>query len=292
MSDMRFKLLFLLTIFFGSLTFTGCSDNDVDEIINTPSDEQEYKGVPIVIYDTDIGSSTDDLFALGILYHMAHTEKCKLIGGIVCRMGEECVRMADILNTYHGFGDLPLGVERQGVKDPRTYIPYTGIADLKKEDGSLMFRRSIQDYSELPDGWRLYRKLLAQQPDHSVEICAIGFMSSVAQLLKSAPDEYSPLNGVELVKQKVHGLYVMGGKFGEEGNNKVGYNFGHKTAVDFSISLLELWPQSVPIYFSPSLPGDYLDYPPDDVIKDLDWIEVNPIKQVYMNYNCDTGQRM
>jgi len=154
-----------------------------------------------------------------------------------------------------------------------------------------MFRRSIQDYSALPDGWKLYRKLLAAQPDRSVDICAIGFMSSVAQLLQSGPDEYSALTGVELVRQKVHALYVMGGKFGEK-NTSVGYNFGHKTAINFSITLFELWPRTIPIYFSPSLPGDHLDYPSDDVIKDLDWIEANPIKQTYLNYNCNTGQRM
>ncbi len=30
-----------------------------------------YKGVPLVIFDTDIGSSTDDLFALRMLYNYA-----------------------------------------------------------------------------------------------------------------------------------------------------------------------------------------------------------------------------
>lgn len=100
------------------------------------------------------------------------------------------------------------------------------------------------------------------------------------------------LNGVELVAQKVHSLYVMGGKFGEDGNTKAGYNFGHKTAIQFSVAFFDQWPHSIPIYFSPSLPGDYLDYSPDDVLNDLSWIEANPIKQTYLNYDCNTGQRM
>ena len=31
---------------------------------------------------------------------------------------------------------------------------------------------------------------------------------------------------------------------------------------------------------------------PETVISDIDWTDVHPIKQVYMNYNCDTGQKM
>ncbi len=284
----RQVLVFVLCI----LTLAGCTGRDDNAVVYPQPDDKTYTGIPIVIYDTDIGSSTDDLFAMGILYWMAHIENCKLIGGIVCRMGDSYVKTADILNTYYGFGDLPMGVDRHGVEDPYVYIPYSGIADLKKADGSPLFRRSIDDYAALPEGWQLYRRLLAEQPAHSVDICAIGFMSSVVQLLESGPDEYSPLSGIELVKEKVHGLYVMGGKFGEDNNSKVGYNFGHKTAINFSIRMLDLWPRSVPIYFSPSLPGDYLDYPSDKVISDLDWIDVNPIKQVYQNYNCNTGQRM
>ena len=165
------------------------------------------------------------MFALGAIYYFAHYHKeCNLIGGIVCRMGDEYIRLADIMNTYYGFGDIPMGVERHGVEDPHVYIPYAGIADLKNADGTPMFARSIDDYSALPEGWKLYRKLLSERPDNSVDIIAIGFMSSVAQLLQSEPDEYSKLNGVELVASKVRGLYVMGGKFGED-LTKPGYNF-------------------------------------------------------------------
>ena len=277
----------------GCRSVTQCVDCDAAPTAEYNEDASlEYPDTTYVIYDTDIGSSTDDLFALGIIYFFARQESVELIGGIVCRMGDEYIRLADLMNTYYGFGDIPMGVERHGVEDPRVYIPYSGIADLKNDDGTPMFRHSIDDYSTLPDGWKLYRKLLASHPDHSVKIISLGFMSSLVQLLKSEPDEYSPLSGVDLVRQKVHSLYVMGGKFGEEGNDKAGYNFGHKTAILFSIDFLDLWPDSVHIYFSPSLPGDMLDYRPEEVLDDLAWIEKNPIKQVYLHYNCDTGQRM
>lgn len=283
-------------VFCISLCMVSCSDsnNEPEPKVVEPEvvEPEEYTGIPFIIYDTDIGSSTDDLFALRLLYYYSDMELCKLLGGIVCRMGTEYVALADLMNNYYNHGNLPLGVERNGVNAPNVYIPYSGICDLKNEDGSLMFKRSILDYSKLPDGWKLYRKLLSSQPDKSVKICAIGFMSTIVQLLKSGPDEYSTLTGKELVEKKVKGLYVMGGKFGEIDNTKPGYNFGHKEALQFSKELFELWPTSTNIYFSPSLIGDDVDYAPELVISDIKWTDKHPIKQVYMNYDCNTGQRM
>jgi len=63
-------------------------------------------------------------------------------------------------------------------------IDYRGLPQ-HKSGGTLMFKTSVSDYSDLPDGWQLYRRLLSEQPDHSVSICSIGFVTALAQLLKS-----------------------------------------------------------------------------------------------------------
>ena len=39
--------------------------------------------VPLVIFDTDIGSSTDDLFALEMLYRYEEQGLCRLLGVVV-----------------------------------------------------------------------------------------------------------------------------------------------------------------------------------------------------------------
>ena len=68
----------------GTSVFTsGKSDDD-----NPPS-EQDYTGVPLVILDTDIGSSTDDLFSLEMLYYYQKQGRCKLLGVVVNREGED-----------------------------------------------------------------------------------------------------------------------------------------------------------------------------------------------------------
>jgi hypothetical protein len=35
-----------------------------------------------------------------------------------------------------------------------------------------------------------------------------------------------------------------------------------------------------------------VEYVPSQVIADIDWTDIHPIKQVYMTCDCNTGQRM
>ena len=109
-----------------------------------------------------------------------------------------------------------------------------------------MFGRSIADYSALPDGWRLYRRLLAAQPDHSVSIVSVGFVTCLAQLLQSAPDSYSSLSGVELVRQKVKCIYLQGGVFGEA--EEPDFNFAQ--GLTFAKTFFQKWPQEVDMIYA------------------------------------------
>lgn len=61
-----------------------------------------------------------------------------------------------------------------------------------------------------PDVVTMYRRILAQQPDRSVSLVVVGQATNVANLLKSKPDVYSPLNGVELMRKKIK-FYAAGG---------------------------------------------------------------------------------
>ena len=59
----------------------------------------------------------------------------------------------------------------------------------------------------------MYRRILSEQPDKSVEIIAIGPLNNLSELLNSRADEYSEMTGVELVHQKVNRLVAMAGVF-------------------------------------------------------------------------------
>ena len=44
--------------------------------------------------------------------------------------------------------------------------------------------------------------------------------------------------------------------------------------------------------FSPMEAGQDVEYTPGQVIADVSWTDAHPIKQVYMQCDCNTGQRM
>ena len=72
-------------LFVVTALLTSCSRED-----NRSQNPQDatYKGVPLIILDTDIGSSTDDLFALEMLYRYEQEGRCQLLGVVVDRAGE------------------------------------------------------------------------------------------------------------------------------------------------------------------------------------------------------------
>ena len=277
--------LVLTIVFCGVMTsLVSCSNDD-----NQTELQYEYSGLPLIILDTDIGSSTDDLFTMMMLYRYQELNRCRLLGVVVNREGEECAACADVMNTYYGHGDIPIGLIRDGIKNPKVWIDYKALPTHTDSNGKLMFQRSLADYSSLPDGWQLYRQLLAAQPDHSVNIVSIGFLSCLAQLLQSDSDGYSSLNGVELVRRKVKCIYIMGGVFGDS-EEPLECNFSQ--GVDFAHAFFKLCPDDVDVIMSPGEVGDGIEYLPEQVIADIDWTDTHPIKQVYMKYNCNTGQKM
>ena len=155
MTQARLWMMAAILTICGASLVTSCSN--VDE----PVEPQEYAGLPLVILDIDIASSADDLFAMEMLYRYEDEGLCRLLGVMVDREGERNAAFADVMNTYFGHGDLPIGLVRDGIKEPKVWIDYAHVAD----------------YSSLPDGWRLYRRLLAAQPDRSVSIVSVGFVT-------------------------------------------------------------------------------------------------------------------
>ena len=278
--------MLVASIIWGALMFTSClSDNDNPV---TPPGEGGYTGIPLVILDADLGSSTDDLFAMQILYNYEAQGMCRLLGIVVDREGEQNAAFTDVMNTYFGRADVPIGLIRNGIDNPQVFIDYAPLHALKDSKGELVFSHSLSDYDTLPDGWELYRQLLAAQPDHSVSICSMGFVTCLAQLLQSEPDEYSNLDGVELVRQKVKCLYLVGGNFHTP--SVAEYNI--EVSFEFAKVFFELWPKDVDIMFSPSEVGGDINYTGEMVVEDISWTDVHPIKQIYLQLPHDPYQRM
>ena len=279
-----------LSLFVAVIAIGIASCSSTKQVVNNaPSVPKAQKAEPInLILDADFGSSTDDLFALMMINHFMDEGRVDLKGIIVDREGAKNAGVVDIFNTYYGQPNVPVGLERNGVKNPRCFIPYNGICDLKDVHGNPMFKRSF-DENKCMEGYKLYRKLLSEAKDKSITVVAIGFMTTIAQLFESGADEYSKEKGVDLFGKKVKAVYIQSGRF-EAGDSLSGYNMraASKQAAVFYNNL----PKDVDIIMSPSNIGDLMDYSPKDVLADLSTTERNPIKAVYTHYTCDTGQRM
>lgn len=228
-----------------------------------------------VIYDTDMGNDIDDALALAMLYNYMDAGKVDLLGITISKANEYTVPYIDLLNRHYNHPGIPIGYVYEGeTKEPGKYLKRTLETKL---DGKLLFssEKSLKD--SIPEAYLLQRKLLASQPDHSVIFIVVGFHTNIERLLESGPDEYSDLNGVELVSKKVKLLSVMAGCFDSE---RPEYN----VVVDIpaSQSLFERWPGEVVI--SPVELGGAVHYPPNSILHDFGDPHTDPLCISYAYY--------
>jgi inosine-uridine nucleoside N-ribohydrolase len=104
------------------------------------------------------------------------------------------------------------------------------------------YPHKIKSNGDVPGAVEVYRKVLAAQPDSSVTIVTVGFLTNLAGLLASTGDDFSPLDGKQLVKKKVKLLVSMAGKFPS------GREFNLFNDTDASKEVCMSWP--TPIIFS------------------------------------------
>lgn len=164
-----------------------------------------------VILDTDIDSDVDDVGALAMLHTLAKNEVVDILGVIITSNDRYAPTCTDAINCYFGRPDIPVGVQ-QGIP-LKEFSKYT-------QQISEEFKHNLKSYQEAENSTHLYRRLLAAQPDTSVTIITIGHLTNLSLLLNSPPDQYSKLNGVDLVQRKVKLWSCMGGMFpeGKEAN--------------------------------------------------------------------------
>jgi hypothetical protein len=188
-----------------------------------------------IIFDTDIGPDWDDVGATAVLHELANLGEVEILamgvssGGYSGIWGPPCL---DAFNTFYGRPDIPIGVAQDGPEFGSSYNRQ--IAEEFPQD---------LDTSNVWNAVELYRKILSEQPDSSVVIITVGFITNIADLLKSEPDTYSSLNGIDLVNKKVSRWVCMGGGFPSSGGE---FNFNNDAeATKYSV---ENWPK--PILFS------------------------------------------
>jgi hypothetical protein len=159
-----------------------------------------------LIFDTDITGDVDDVGAVAVLHALANRGEAKILAMGFCVKNPWGALCLDSLNTYFQRPDIPLGV----VKGPAHPSPTNYAQGIAQE-----FPHTLQSGEDAPDAALVYRRVLAKQPDRSVVMMSVGALTNFRNLLKTGPDQYTNLDGVELVKQKVRAWVCMGGRFPE-----------------------------------------------------------------------------
>ena len=190
---------------------------------------------PNIIFDTDMGGDCDDVGALFILHGAVERGEARLLAAMGCTSSEAIAPCIDAINTWFGRPEIPVGT----LKDPG-FLPdpaYPG--EIIKR-----FPHKFPTGRDYPDAVTLYREILAKQPDGSVVVVAIGPLRNLANLLKSRPDAFSPLDGPALLAKKVKRLDIMGGTYPPSANKKdAEWNFKQDPAA--AALVCSTWPTPV-----------------------------------------------
>jgi inosine-uridine nucleoside N-ribohydrolase len=189
-----------------------------------------------IIFDTDIAPDYDDVGAMALLHAFADKGEAIILATISCNAFETTSPTLSVLNTYFNRPEIPIGITK---KD----LPNKDCSQQWAQAIIVKYPHAVRSNNEVPDAVGLYRKILAAQPDKSVTVVSVGFFTNLADLLASAPDEYSVLSGKELVVQKVKQLVSMAARIDKDG--KTGYEFNVMVDAAASQKVFNNWPTPV-----------------------------------------------
>lgn len=167
---------------------------------------QEVKQPVAVIFDSDMGPDYDDVGAIAMLHAFADSGYANILATVASTKYEGVAAVFNLFNTYFKRPELPIGVPKGNALLFKDVQHWTDTLLLK-------YPHNIKKNDEVPGATEVYRKVLAGQPDSSVTIITVGFLTNLSALLQSPADKYSTLNGRDLVKRKVKQLVCMAGRF-------------------------------------------------------------------------------
>ncbi len=159
-----------------------------------------------VIFDTDIGPDYDDVGAITLLHAFADSGECRILATMASNRYSRIAAVLDVFNTYFNRPNLPIGVVGKNGAIMECGQKWDSVITLR-------YPHDIKNSDQAEDATILYRKILSKQPDNSVTIITVGFLTNMANLIESKPDQYSKLNGIELIRKKVKQLVSMAGAF-------------------------------------------------------------------------------
>ena len=164
-----------------------------------------------IIIGTDWWTDCDDVAAIAIACRMENRGIWEIEGMVLNACMDDSSASLDGFVQNEVSRGIPIGIDRNAT-DFGGKPPYQKrLAEKTK---------SSYTNKDCIDGVTLYRTILSNASDHSLEILEIGYGQVLAALLDSPPDAISLYSGRELLTQKVKLIWVMGGMWptGKENN--------------------------------------------------------------------------
>jgi hypothetical protein len=234
-----------------------------------------------IIFDTDMGNDVDDVMALSMIHALQRRGACDLLAVTITKDHPQAAAFVDALNTFYGYPDVPIGVVRNGTE--RRPGKFNQLADKTGPDGVRIYPHDLASGADATEAVSLIRRLLAAQPDGEVVLVQVGFFTNFARLLASAPDEWSPLSGHELIGRKVRLTVIMAGAFQTVNGDTRHLEFNVRQDIPAARALAAGWPS--PLVWSGFEIGLAAAFPHGVIERDLDYVAHHPLKESYYLYS-------
>lgn len=230
-----------------------------------------------LIFDTDMGNDIDDALALGVIHAFQTRGECQLLAVTVSKDQEFAGPYCDLVNTFYGRGEIPIGVVRNGkTPEDSRYIREPATA---QDGGQLRYPHKLLSGKQAPEAVGLLRQVMSQQPDGSVVLVVVGFSTNISRLLDSPADQTSPLTGRELVARKCRLLSMMAGHFPEQGRNK---EYNVYIDAPAASNVFANWP--TPVVVSGFEIGSAIKFPATSIERDFQYVKHHPLREAYGLY--------
>lgn len=156
-----------------------------------------------IFFDTDMATDCDDAGALAVLHVLADQGECEILATVSSSLNPTACAAIDAINRYYHRPDLPVGT----VKGP-------GVNEKSRFTQSLAaeFAHRFKGGQQPPDALTIYRDVLEKQPDGSVTLVTVGYLTNLRNLMQ-LPASDGHVSGMDLIRTKVRSYVCMGGNF-------------------------------------------------------------------------------
>jgi len=231
-----------------------------------------------IIFDTDISGDVDDVLALAMLHALADRGECNLLAVTISKMNPLTGPFTDATNTFYGRANIPIGITQKAQRRESKYLKLIN----EKQGDQFRYPHDVLSNAQLPTAVEVLRKTLASAADHSVVIIQVGLAANLAELIDSKSDQFSDLNGLQLIRRKVKMVSVMAGSFEPIDGNQRFLEANIRNGIQSMQRFTTGWPNDVPVIWSGFEIGIAVKYPRRSIAHDFNYVRHHIVREAYL----------